>query len=296
MSKPFIKWAGGKRQLLKYIREKYNADVLEDRNKYCEPFLGGGAVFFDIIKNKKFDEILLNDATKELIITYEMIKQSVEEIIKNLKNIEEEYIKLNDDLRKEYFYNKRKEYNSIIKNSTEKDNLDIATLFIFLNKTCFNGLYRVNKKGEFNVPIGSYKKPLICDAENLRKVNKDLQNVKFINKDFQETLDFIDDKTIVYIDPPYRPISKTSNFNSYHHKEFDDLEQKRLAEFCDIVAKKGAKLIISNSNPKNTNPDDDFFEILYKKFNIEIIEANRFINSKAEGRKAITELLITNIK
>lgn len=295
MSKPFIKWAGGKRQLLKYISEKYSEDILEDRIKYCEPFLGGGAVFFDIIKNKKFDEILLNDATEELIITYTVVKEDVERLINKLNMIEKEYLNLSNEDRKEYYYKKREKYNFLINNSKSKDILEIAILFIFLNKTCFNGLYRVNKKGEFNVPIGSYKKPVICDEENLRKVNNDLQNVKLINKDFSETLDFIDNETIVYIDPPYRPISKTSNFNSYHHKEFDDFEQKRLAEFCELASNKGAKLIISNSNPKNTDINDDFFEKLYKNFNIEIIEANRFINSNGKGRKPITELLISNI-
>lgn len=171
-----------------------------------------------------------------------------------------------------------------------------AALFIFLNKTCYNGLYRVNRKNEFNVPIGSYKKPVICDSENLRAVSQLLQKVIILNGDFEQTLDYASGKTLFYCDPPYRPLSKTSSFNSYAQDVFDDSEQERLARFCKRIDESGYYWILSNSDPKNINSDDDFFESLYGDFNIKRVSAKRFINSKGSRRGAINELLITNYR
>ena len=169
-----------------------------------------------------------------------------------------------------------------------------AALFIFLNKTCFNGLYRVNKKGLYNVPAGKYKNPRICDADNLNAVAKALQPVDIICGDYKESLDFIDKNTFVYFDPPYRPLTNTANFTSYTENEFDDAAQKELAEYVQIISQKGASIVLSNSDPKNSNPNDNFFDKLYSNQFIRRISANRMINSNSSGRGKISELLISN--
>ena len=185
--------------------------------------------------------------------------------------MEEEYISLDDENRKIYYYEKRQKYNKL-KINIEENNIEKASLFIFLNKTCFNGLYRVNKKGEFNVPMGAYKNPKICDKENLKNVAMALKNVKIIYADYRESESFIDEKTFVYIDPPYRPLNTSSSFTSYTENDF------------------------SNSDPKNNNIDDNFFDELYKNYNINRVKATRMLNSNASLRGAINELLITNYK
>ena len=281
--KPFIKWVGGKGQLLSEI------------NKYAEIFLGGGAVLFDILSKYKLDEVYISDKNLELINTYKSIRDNVDILIKSLKEMEEQYIPLNNEDRKIYYYEKREEYNSLKINS-EVNNIEKAILFIFLNKTCFNGLYRVNKKGKFNVPMGAYKKPKICDEENLKNVSLTLRNVKIVYADYRESEKFIDDKTFVYIDPPYRPLNITSSFTSYTENDFNDKEQIELAEYINVLNKKGAKIVISNSDPKNNDIDDNFFDKLYKNYNINRVKATRMLNSNASLRGAINELLITNYK
>ena len=202
--------------------------------------------------------------------------------------MEEEYIPLDNENRKIYYYEKRQEYNNL-KINIEENNIEKASLFIFLNKTCFNGLYRVNKKGEFNLPMGVYKNPKICDEENLK-------NVKIVYADYRKSKDFIDKKTFVYIDPPYRPLNPTFSFTSYTENDFSDKEQIELAEYIDVLNKKGAKIVMSNSDPKNNNTDDNFFDELYKNYNINRVKATRMLNSNASLRGAINELLITNYK
>ncbi|NJN44832.1 MAG: Dam family site-specific DNA-(adenine-N6)-methyltransferase, partial [Anaerolineae bacterium] len=165
---------------------------------------------------------------------------------------------------------------------------------IFLNKTCYNGLFRVNSKGEFNVPHGSYKNPTICDVENLNAVAEILQRTTILCGDFEISQKFIHSKSFVYFDPPYRPLNKTSNFTAYDVKPFDDMEQERLANFYRLLDKTGAKLMLSNSDPHNQDKKDDFFDHLYDGFKIHRVKASRMINSKSEGRGQITELLITN--
>lgn len=288
--KPFIKWAGGKSQLLAEIRTKYPVKI----EKYCEPFLGGGAVLFDILANFHPDEVLVNDINKELINVYKQIKTNCDDLIKNLLELQKDYWNRGNDERKKIYLNKRKKFNDLKSNGEASGNSEKAALFIFLNKTCFNGLYRVNSKGLFNVPMGAYKRPLICDAENLRRCEKLLKKVKIICGDFSSTVDFIDSKTFVYLDPPYRPISPTSSFTAYSEFVFTDREQIKLGTFVDEITKKGAKIVLSNSDPKNTNKNDNFFDDLYKKYNIVRIEANRMINSKASARDSINELLICN--
>ena len=293
--KPFIKWVGGKGQLLSEINKLYPVELGKNINKYAEIFLGGGAVLFDILSKYKLDEVYISDKNLELINTYKSIRDNVDILIKFLKEMEEQYIPLNNEDRKIYYYEKREEYNSLKINS-EMNNIEKAILFIFLNKTCFNGLYRVNKKGKFNVPMGAYKKPKICDEENLKNVSLTLRNVKIVYADYRESEKFIDDKTFVYIDPPYRPLNITSSFTSYTENDFNDKEQIELAEYINVLNKKGAKIVISNSDPKNNDIDDNFFDKLYKNYNINRVKATRMLNSNASLRGAINELLITNYK
>ena len=293
--KPFIKWVGGKGQLLSEINKLYPVELGKNINKYAEIFLGGGAVLFDILSKYKLDEVYISDKNLELINTYKSIRDNVDILIKSLKGMEEQYIPLDNKNRKDYYYKKREEYNSLKINS-EVNNIEKAILFIFLNKTCFNGLYRVNKKGKFNVPMGAYKKPKICDEENLKNVSLTLRNVKIVYADYRESEKFIDDKTFVYIDPPYRPLNITSSFTSYTENDFNDKEQIELAEYINVLNKKGAKIVISNSDPKNNDIDDNFFDKLYKNYNINRVKATRMLNSNASLRGAINELLITNYK
>ena len=293
--KPFIKWVGGKGQLLSEINKLYPVELGKNINKYAEIFVGGGAVLFDILSKYKLDEVYISDKNLELINTYKSIRDNVDILIKSLKEMEEQYIPLNNEDRKIYYYEKREEYNSLKINS-EVNNIEKAILFIFLNKTCFNGLYRVNKKGKFNVPMGAYKKPKICDEENLKNVSLTLRNVKIVYADYRESEKFIDDKTFVYIDPPYRPLNITSSFTSYTENDFNDKEQIELAEYINVLNKKGAKIVISNSDPKNNDIDDNFFDKLYKNYNINRVKATRMLNSNASLRGAINELLITNYK
>jgi len=197
---------------------------------------------------------------------FKTIRDNVDILIKSLKEMENQYVPMNNEDRKVYYYEKRSEYNNL-KINIEENNIRKAALFIFLNKTCFNGLYRVNKKGEYNVPMGAYKNPKICDEENLKNVSLALKNVKITYADYRESKDFIDDNTFVYIDPPYRPLNITSSFTSYTENDFSDKEQIELANYIDILNEKGAKIVISNSDPKNTNENDNFFDDLYKNYN-----------------------------
>ncbi|WP_308545157.1 DNA adenine methylase [uncultured Sneathia sp.] len=286
--KPFIKWAGGKNQLLNELAKKLPFENYNNITKYAEPFVGG-AVLFYILNNYNIKEVYISDINSKLIVTYKMIKKNVDELIIKLEKIQEKYLRLDENSRKIYYLEKRKEFNL-----SNLNDIDIATLFIFLNKTCFNGLYRVNKKGEFNVPMGKYKKPLICDKENLKQVSNKLKNVKIICGDYKKSIKFIDSDTFVYFDPPYRPINITSSFTAYTKDSFTDDEQIELAKYIDKLTKKGAKIMLSNSDPKNVNKNDVFFDELYNKYNIFRVKAKRTINSNASSRGEIYELVIIN--
>lgn len=292
-AKPFLKWAGGKGQLLSTIRTYYPEGLGVNIKKYCEPMVGAGAVLFDILANYAVDEVLINDSNAELMNVYIQIRDSVSELIQLLQQFEKEHLAYDDESRKEYYYSQRELYNSIIANKKSNGTLK-AALFIYLNRTCFNGLYRVNRKGIFNVPMGSYKKPLICDVENLLLVSKKMQKVKIMSADYRKTEEFIDKNTFVYVDPPYRPLSKTAEFTSYTETEFNDENQIELAEYIKELDKKGAKILASNSDPKNADPNDDFFDELYKPFSISRVTAVRSINRNSNGRGKISELLICN--
>ncbi|MGN0573283.1 MAG: Dam family site-specific DNA-(adenine-N6)-methyltransferase [Acutalibacteraceae bacterium] len=289
--KPFLKWAGGKGQLLKEI-EKYYPFANANFFKYAEPLVGGGAVLFDILSKYDLKEIYISDTNTELMNTYKIIRDNVSCLVEMLEQIQSEYLSLEVSQRKEYYYTKREKFNELKSNNifdTEQ-----AALMIFLNKTCFNGLYRVNQKGHFNVPMGSYKNPLICDEKNLRAVSDKLQHVEIVCGDYKKSADFIDEHTFVYFDPPYRPITDTSGFTAYTEKPFDDNSQIELAQFVKEMHNKGAKIVVSNSDPKNINADDNFFEDIYSIFNITRVDASRMINSNSKNRGRIKELLISN--
>lgn len=291
-ARPFLKWAGGKGQLLNEIR-KYYPFSDNEITKYAEPFVGGGAVLFDILNRYDLESIYISDINIELINTYRAIKDSIESVIEALFIIQEQFIPLELESRKKYYAEKRERFNAL-KICSDKVNIEKAALMIFLNKTCFNGLYRVNRKGEFNVPMGAYKNPLICDEINLRNVSKKLQKVEIVCGDYTESSKFIDNNTFVYIDPPYRPLPNTESFTAYTENLFGDAEQIELAHFVYDMDRKGAKILISNSDPKNSDKNDNFFDDIYSECNIERVEASRIINSKSEARGKIKELLISN--
>ena len=290
--KPFLKWVGGKGQLIEKIEEFYPFD--QNINKYAEPFVGGGAVLFDILNKFELKEIYISDVNFDLLNCYNMIKEKVKELIEKLLILEEEFLIKSKEDRKLYYYEKREEFNELKTERNKSDLLERAALTIFLNKTCFNGLYRVNKKGLFNVPMGDYKNPKICDEENLINISKKLKNVDIICGDYKKSYDFIDENTFVYFDPPYRPLNQTSSFTSYTEYAFGDKEQIELGEYFKLLDGKGAKLLLSNSDPKNEDENDNFFDDLYKGFNIERIEAGRAINSNGRKRGKITEILVNN--
>lgn len=290
--KPFVKWVGGKSQLVSEI-EKFLPTELERRfTKYAEPMVGGGALFFSILSKFDFEEFYISDTNAELINAFCVIKTDVENLIAKLNEMQMLFLPMDENGRKYFYYTVRERFNKTVLSAETAT--DKAAEFIFLNKTCFNGLYRVNKKGEFNVPMGAYKNPTICDDENLRNIHNALQCVTIVCGDYTLSKSFIDEKTFVYIDPPYRPISDTSGFTSYNSDSFDDDEQIRLAKFIDEINLVGAKIVLSNSDPKNLNENDNFFDDLYSNYTINRVEANRAINSKGDKRGKITELLITN--
>lgn len=292
--RPFIKWAGGKAQLLPVIRTSYPAELGIKIKKYAEPFVGGGAVLFDVLSKYDLEAVYISDTNFRLINTYLTIRDRIEPLIRLLSRYESEFIPLEKTERKKYYYAKREHFNEIIVYNSKSTQIESAALFIFLNKTCFNGLYRVNNKGLFNVPIGDYKNPAICDTDNLLNVSTALKNIEILCDDYRKSSDFIDNNTFVYIDPPYRPLNSTSAFTSYTESGFDDKDQIELSEYVNLLTKRGAKVILSNSDPKNEDLEDEFFDELYSSFKIKRITASRMINSNSKGRGRINELLISN--
>jgi DNA adenine methylase len=291
-AKPFLKWAGGKTQLIKNIEKILPKNIYRETFTYIEPFVGSGAVLFWMLSNfTNLKQAVINDINEDLINTYKIIASRPKELISILQILQNEFHELEgqDEAKKEYYYSKRALYNSRKETQTVQ-----AALFIFLNRTCFNGLYRVNRKNEFNVPMGSYKRPTICDKENILAVSEALKKVQILCGDFEETLNFASNNTLFYFDPPYKPLSETSSFNSYSKDEFNDAEQIRLRDFCRKLDNLGHTWILSNSDVKGKNENDTFFDDLYADFNIQRVDARRSINSNPEKRGALKELLITN--
>ena len=289
-AKPFLKWAGGKTQLISEIEKNLPSIPIQT---YIEPFIGSGAVLFWVLeKFSRLEKAVVNDINEDLIDTYKTIKSSPNELISVLEILEAEYhsIKNTDDKKKEYYYEKRKLYNY-----RKQSKIEHSALFIFLNRTCFNGLYRVNRNNEFNVPMGSYTKPTICDKSNIFAVSEALQKVELLCGDFEQTINYPSSNTLFYFDPPYKPLCETSSFNSYTKDEFNDNEQIRLKNFCDKLDRLGHSWILSNSDLKGKNNTDDFFDDLYSNFTIKRVGAKRSINANPEKRGFLTELLITNM-
>lgn len=292
LAKPFVKWVGGKTQLLDDIKNVLPHDLSQRGDVvYVEPFVGGGAVMFWILQEyPNITRAVINDINEELICTYRVIKSDVENLILELTRLQTEYLALNNVARKDYYLSQRERYN-------EKNNSDIdtAALFIFLNRTCFNGLYRVNSKGKFNVPHGRYMNPKICDEKTLRADSAILQRVEILCGDFSQTGKYANDNVLYYFDPPYRPLTETSAFTSYTKGGFDDTEQMRLRDFCKQITIHKSLFVASNSDPQNVDSGDNFFDHLYRMFSIKRVSAVRMINSKGEGRGAISEIMISNV-
>jgi DNA adenine methylase len=291
-AKPFLKWAGGKTQLITDIEKALPKEFTSQKFTYVEPFVGSGAILFWILNNfPNVEKAVVNDINADLTNAYKIIAAKPKELISLLTQFEKEYhaIDLLEEQKKAYFYDKRDLFNTRSTNTTTQ-----AALFIFLNRTCFNGLFRVNRSNGFNVPIGSYKKPMICDADNIYSVSNVLQRVEILTGDYQDTLNYAERPALFYFDPPYKPLSQTSSFNSYAKDEFGDAEQIRLRDFCKTLDTLGHKWLLSNSDVKGKDMTDTFFDDIYNEFNINRVMARRSINANADKRGQLTELLITN--
>lgn len=290
----------GKSQLLDQFSKYYPARLKEKKIKrYIEPFVGAGAVFFELNSIYNFNKVILNDINPEIILCYKVIKENVYGLMESLNQLKNIYMNLDTIENKSKFYYKiRDEFNEekITINYIKYNSnwIQHASQFVFLNKTCFNGLYRVNKNGKFNVPFNKSKTPKFFNEENLLNINKSLQNTILTYGDFQSVMEYVDKDTFLYIDPPYRPLNKNLNFNGYSEKTFNDESQIRLANWIKKINDMSATFMLSNSDPKNISEDDNFFDELYKEFKIYRISANRMINCKGDARKKVSELLVTN--
>lgn len=291
-ARPFLKWAGGKTQLIPSIEAALPKKLLNSDFTYIEPFVGSGAVLFWVLNNfPNVKKAIINDVNGDLINTYRTIANNPLELIKILKELQHDYhaLKENEEEQNDYYLSIREIYNA-----RDADKITQAALFIFLNKTGFNGIYRVNGKNFYNVPKGSNVTPTICDEANLLAVSKALQKVEILEGDYQETLKYAEKNSFFYFDPPYKPLSETSSFNSYTKGGFNDNEQVRLKDFCDALDKKQIAWMLSNSDVKGKNPEDDFFDELYNGFYVNRVLARRSVNSNPEKRGQLNELLITN--
>jgi len=299
-ARPFLKWAGGKTQLLDELGNRLPAGLGKTGRltRYVEPFIGGGAFFFYLNEMLSLDHYTICDANDELILSYRVIQKSVKKLISELRILESGYFTRDDKERKAFFYEVRDAFNK------ELPGINFqkygpgwavrAAKIIFLNRTCYNGLFRVNMNGGFNVPFGGYKNPEILNEDNLMDVSTLLKNTRIVSGDFTRCRDYVDEHTFVYFDPPYRPISRTSSFTSYSKIGFSEMDQFRLADFFRELDAKGAKIMLSNSDPKNQDSGDTFFDDLFSDYRIERVPARRIINCNGARRGNIDELIITN--
>ena len=291
-AKPFIKWVGGKSQLIEQLEAQLPADFDNWENvTYIEPFVGGGAMLFYMLQRyPNINHAIINDINSDLATCYRTVRDTPEQLISSLKDIEKAYLALEtEDGRKDFFMAVRERYNE-----KNLDPIENTTKFFFLNRTCFNGLYRVNKKGLFNVPFGKYANPTICDPETIRKDSELLQRVEILNGDFEATFEYAHGNTFFYFDPLYRPLSDTSSFNYYSKEAFNDDAQIRLKEYCDRIHEAGFRFMLSNSDCKGKNEEDNFFDVLYQAYQIERVWASRNINSNPNKRGKLTEILVHN--
>lgn len=291
-AKPFIKWVGGKGQLIEQLEALLPADFDDwDNVTYIEPFVGGGAMLFYMLQtHPNIKSAIINDINPDLTTCYKVVRDNPEELLKSLSDIQKEYHALTtEEIRKEFFLQKRDRFNT-----KQLDKIENTTLFFFLNRTCFNGLYRVNKSGLFNVPFGKYVTPTICDESTIMADSKLLQNVEILTGDFEETLKKAKGNTFFYFDPPYRPLSNTSSFNDYTKESFNDIAQIRLKNFCDKVKNAGFSFMLSNSDSMSKDCEDRFFDDLYIDYFIERVWATRNVNANAAKRGKLTEILVHN--
>ena len=291
-AKPFIKWVGGKGQLIEQLEALLPADFTERENvTYIEPFVGGGAMLFYMLQTyPNIKSAVINDINPDLTLCYQVVRDNPTELINSLKDIQSQYHALRtEEERKIFFLEQRDRFNTKSLNAIEN-----CTLFFFLNRTCFNGLYRVNKTGKFNVPFGKYVTPTICDAATIYADSKLLQRVEIMTGDFEQTFDKIKGNTFFYFDPPYRPLSNTSSFNDYTKEDFNDEAQIRLKRFCDRLNEIGVNFMLSNSDCLGKNGTDRFFDDLFINYKIERVWASRNINSVASKRGKLTEIVISN--
>ncbi|MGV3588211.1 MAG: DNA adenine methylase [Adhaeribacter sp.] len=291
--KPFLKWAGGKTQLLGAIEHKI-IPYLKARGEviYLEPFIGSGAVLFFLLRNYRqyIKQAVISDINPDLINLYKIIRDQPQALIEQLSALSETYFSYPTDIeRKDYFYAVRAEFNQLQEDAVKK-----SALLLFLNKTCFNGLYRVNAKGEFNVPFGRYKKPNICNKAVILADSEALQHTEILLGDFTQTAAFVEENTLVYLDPPYKPINNTSSFNTYAKEGFYDEDQIRLKTFCDAIQATGAYFVLSNSDTATSPAELGFFDALYQEYTVDRVKAKRAINSNGQARGEISELLISN--
>lgn len=294
-AKPFLKWAGGKGQLLSQLEQHLPDDLKEKEFTYFEPFVGGGAMLFYMLQRfPNIKRAVINDINSYLITAYRVIRDSSIELIERLAELEKCYYDLNEDEAKKSFFLEAR----TIFNENNLDEIDRTKYLIFLNRTCFNGLYRVNAKGKFNVPFGRYLHPTICNKDVIKADSQLLNQVEVVilNGDYEQTSKYLSDGlNFFYFDPPYRPLDSTSSFNSYAKEEFNDVEQIRLRDFCaKLNQKPKIKWMLSNSDCSARNPEDTFFEELYCDFNINRVQASRAINANPQKRGKLTELLIKN--
>ncbi len=292
---PFLKWAGGKRQLIPQLEQLYpGALKRNDIQTYVEPFLGGGAMFFHLQSLFNFDDVVLNDSNPDLILTYKVVRDAVNPLILSLFNLEVDYLRIPEHERTTMYYSIRDDYNaarlSLDYETFSPQWISQAARLIFLNKTCFNGLFRVNRAGDYNVSFGKHKNPTICDAPNLEAVHCALQGVTLMHGDFEQVTDAIVGQAFVFLDPPYRPLTATSSFNSYAKTAFNDESQKRLANwFQQLHTEKAAALMLCNSDPT-----DRFFDSLYSNFRIRRVLATRSISADGTRRRPVREIVVTN--
>lgn len=291
-AKPFIKWVGGKSQLISQLNTLLPKELLSSKNlTYIEPFVGGGAMLFHMLQEyPNIAHAVINDINPDLTCCYRTIRDQPHLLINALRDIEQEYHSMqSEEERKSFFLNRRDHYNQ-----KNLDALENSVLFMFLNRTCFNGLYRVNAKGLFNVPFGRYENPCICDPDTILADSQMLQKVEILTGDFEATFGYCTNDTLFYFDPPYRPLSDTSSFTSYTKEAFNDAAQIRLKEYCDRIHAAGYKFMLSNSDCKGKNETDNFFDLLYSNYYIERVWASRSINANPTKRGKLTEILVHN--